>query len=112
VEAGSPAGSDLAECFQDVASRMDLYRSYSELMSELTRRLEEIVPPEAARRSAWLERVFAPLTVQVIERMRTEGLDLARPEGQSAEMTRPQRKALALQFRRIADGFRAARVAH
>ena len=94
--------------FEEVAARMDLYSSYAELMVELTRRLEEIVPAEAQRRSAWLERVFAPLTARVIDQMRPEGLDLSRPDGQAAEMTRPQRKVLAQQFKSIAAGFRSA----
>jgi hypothetical protein len=108
VEGGRSAGSDLAEAFEEIASRMDLYQSYSELMLELTRRLEEIVPADPLRRSAWLERVFAPLTVHLIDRMRSEGLDLSRPDGQAAEMTRPQRKVLAQQFRIIAEGFQSA----
>ena len=77
-------------------------------MVELTRRLEEIVPAEAPPRSAWLERVFAPLTVRVIDQMRSEGLDLSRPEGQAAEMTRPQRRRWRNNSGCIAEGFRSA----
>ncbi len=107
VEGGPSAGLDLAEAFDEIAFRMDLYGSYSELMVELTRRLEGIVPADDSHRSAWLERVFAPLTVRVIERMRSEGLDLSRPEGRAAELTKPQRKVLAQQFQNIAAGFRS-----
>ncbi len=107
IDGGPSAAGDLGDAFEEVAFRMDLYSSYAELMVELTRRLEEIVPAEPLRRSAWLERVFAPLTARVIDQMRSEGLDLSRPDGQAAGMTRPQRKALAHQFRFIADGFRS-----
>ena len=108
VEGGPSAGTDLAEAFEEIAFRIDLYRSYCELMVEMTGRLEGIVPADALQRSAWLQRVFAPLTARLIEQMRSEGLDLARPEGQAAEMTRPQRRALAQQLRVIAEGFRSA----
>jgi hypothetical protein len=108
ISGGPSAADDLGDTFDEVAFRIDLYSSYAELMVELTRRLEEIVPAEAGLRSAWLERVFAPLTVRLIDQMRPEGLDLSRPDGQAAELTRPQRKALARQFRLIADGFRSA----
>jgi hypothetical protein len=108
LEGGPSAGDDLGVAFEEVAARMDLYSSYAELMVELTRRLEEIVPADAQRRSAWLERVFAPLTARVIDEMRSEGLDLSRPDGRAAEMTRPQRKVLAQQFQAIAAGFRSA----
>jgi hypothetical protein len=108
MDGGPSAGEDLGEAFSDIASRMDLYSSYDELMVELTRRLEEVVPADAQRRSAWLGRVFAPLTARVVERMRAEGLDLSRPDGRAAGLTRPQRKALSQQFRSIAEGFRTA----
>jgi hypothetical protein len=108
VEGGRSAGADLAEAFEEIATRIDLYQSYSELMMELTRWLEDIVPADPLRRSAWLQRVFAPLTVHLVDRMRSEGLDLSRPDGQAAEMTRPQRKVLAQQFRIIAAGFQSA----
>ncbi len=108
IDGGPSAAEDLGAAFEEVAARMDLYSSYAELMVEMTRLLEGVVPSEPGRRAAWLERVFAPLTVRVIDQMRSEGLDLSRPDGQAAEMTRPQRKALARQFRLIADGFRSA----
>jgi hypothetical protein len=108
VEGGPSAGEDLGEAFREVAARMDLYGSYDELMVELTRRLEEFVPADDRRRSAWLGQVFAPLTARVIERMRAEGLDLSQPDGRAAALTRPQRRALAEQFRSIAEGFHTA----
>ncbi len=108
AEGGPTAGDDLGEAFQEVAARMDLYGSYDELMVELTRRLEEVVPADAQRRSAWLGGVFAPITARVIDRMRAEGLDLSQADGRAAALTRPQRKILAQQFRSIAEGFRSA----
>ena len=110
IEGGPSAGDDLGVAFEDVAARMDLYSSYAELMVELTRRLEEVVPTDVQRRSAWLERVFAPLTARVIDQMRSEGLDLSRPEGRAAEMTRPQAQgagaAIQMDRRRLPIGRR------
>jgi hypothetical protein len=107
VDGEQSTGEDLGVAFRDIASKTDLYTTYDELMVELSRRLEEVVPADPQRRAAWLGRVFAPLTARVIERMRAEGLDLSRPDGRSATLTRPQRKVLAQQFRSISEGFRA-----
>ncbi len=107
IEGGPSAAAELAEAFDGVAGKMDLYGSYAELMVELTRRLEEIVPADAGRRAVWLQRLFAPLTTPIVNQMRSEGIDLTRADGQASDMTRPQRKVLAQQFRVVADGFRS-----
>jgi hypothetical protein len=88
---------------------MDLYRSYAEAYSELSRRLESLLPADPVRRAVWDERLFAPLTVHLIEGMRAEGLDLRRPEAQNVALTSGQRARLAELFRSMSQGFRATR---
>jgi hypothetical protein len=108
VEDGLSQGEALSSVFEGIAGRLGLYRSYEELLSELSRRLESIVPSDPARRSLWFREVFSPLTARVVERLRLEGLDLRVPEGRAAELTTAQRTALADAFRAIAEGFRSA----
>jgi hypothetical protein len=109
VPGGLEVGPPLAECFDAVADRMDLYHSYGEAFSELSRRLEPLLPPDAVRRSVWNERLFGPLTARLIEGLRAEGLDLRNPEAQTAALTSAQRARAAELFRSMARGFRATR---
>lgn len=106
LEGGSDRAEDLARNFEDVAARVALYASYSDLFVELSRRLDSIVPQEPALRKTWLERLFGPLTAPLIAEMRRQGLDLLTPAGQAAPLNTPQRDALAEQFREMASGFR------
>ena len=82
------------------------------MFQELSQRLEAIIPIEPNRRKLWLERVFTPLTVGLVPVLQAEGLDLSRPEGQSAPLSSQQRARLSEQFRLIADGFKASRNKH
>jgi hypothetical protein len=109
VKGGVEAAEVLAGTFEAIADRADLYQSYAELFSEISRRLETIVPAEPAWRALWMDKVFAPLTARLVERMLAEGLDLRRPEAQAAELSPSQKAQIAEQFREIAEGFRATR---
>jgi hypothetical protein len=65
IDGGPSAAGDLADAFEEVAARMDLYTSYAELMIKLTRRLEEIVPADARPGlSACLPRSRCPLSIR------------------------------------------------
>jgi hypothetical protein len=87
---------------------MDLYENYADTFAEMSRRLEPILPEEPSRRNRWIRRLFEPLTARLIEVMRSEGLDLRLPEGQSAPLSASQRASLADQFRLVAEGLRSA----
>ncbi|WZO96242.1 hypothetical protein EP7_003231 [Isosphaeraceae bacterium EP7] len=106
---GGPASAEgLAAAFDGIAGRMDLYRTYADAYQEISRRIEAAVPADPALRAAWGQRVFAPLTVRLVDRLRTAGVDLTRVEGQSAPLSDAQKEQLAEQFRAMAEGFRAA----
>lgn len=96
----------LASTFEAIAARVDLYTSYDDLYSELSRRLEAILPEDPARRAMWGDRLFQPLTVRLIEEMRTVDLDLRLPEGRAAGLSQAQRAHFAELFRAMAEGFR------
>ena len=106
LDIGSSLSNELSQTFVAIAGRMNLYRSYDEAFSEISRRLDAIVPQDPARRGVWIERLFAPMTAWMIEEMRGEGLDLSTPGGRASAMTATQRDRLAEIFRTIGEGFR------
>jgi hypothetical protein len=106
LDGGREAAPELAAAFEEAAARVDLYDSYTELYSELSRRLEPILPADPARRRAWDQSLFGPLTAQVVQVMGQAGVDLRTPEGLHAPLPDVLRRALAAQFREMAAGFR------
>jgi len=106
LDIGSSLSNELSQTFVAIAGRMNLYRSYDEAFSEISRRLDAIVPQDPALRGIWIERLFAPMTTWMIEQMRGEGLDLSTPGGRASAMTATQRDRLAEIFRAIGEGFR------
>jgi len=107
LRGGAEAAEPLARVFEDAADRMDLFHTYADAFSEISRRLEEILPGEPSKRNPWVDQLFNPLTARTLEVMRVEGLDLRTPEGQNATLSTPQKAALAEQFRLMAEGFRS-----
>jgi hypothetical protein len=106
---GGPALAEaMAETFDNIAGRIGLYRSYEEAFSEMSRRLDAIVPQEPTRRAIWIERLFVPVTSRLVEEMRKEGLDLSSATGRAATMTEAQRTRMADVFRAIGEGAKAA----
>lgn len=102
-------GAELAEIYARIAGRMDLYESYNELLHELSRSLEPLIPADPAARSAWNERLFVPLTGHLLDRLRAESLDLTRPDALAAPFNDAQRGALARFFAEVAEGCRTFR---
>ena len=107
VPGGPESAEGLGRAFADTADRMDLYYSFADAFSEMSRRLEPILPADPTLRKSWEDRVFHPLTSRLVESSRSEGLDLRTAEGQSSPLTAGQRAALAEQLRLMAEGFRS-----
>lgn len=104
VPNASEVAEGLASAFDDCAARVDLYRCYDELFSELSRRLDGVVPREPATRAIWLERVFLPLTDRLADEIRPTGLDLRQPAGRAVALTEAQKRRLADTFHALARG--------
>jgi len=102
---GPDRAEELARVFEDVSTRMDVYESYQDAHSEMARRLDQLIPKEEPSRSEWIARVFNPLTLRMIEAVKVEGLDLARPSAQKSRLKPGARKILADHFHAMADGF-------
>ena len=92
----------LAEVFEAAALRMDLYRTHGEISSELSRRLDAVVPSDPARRTRWNSLFFEPLSAQTVASMASLGLDLRAPGSQETPLTRPQKDELRRLFDRTA----------
>jgi hypothetical protein len=92
----------LAEVFQAAALRMDLYRTYGEIFSEISRRLDAVVPADPVRRSRWNALLFEPLTAQTVASLLPVGLDLRVAGSQDALLTSLQKQELRVLFERLA----------
>jgi hypothetical protein len=109
IEGGSRYADDLSKAFDTVADGINSYRSFSDAIADMTRRLDAVVPRDKERRAVWIERMFSPLMARTAAGMKAEGLDVSRPEAQARPMTRDQKARLAEQFRYTAAGLRATR---
>jgi hypothetical protein len=105
---GPALAGPLSDVFDRIAQRMDLYSSYGEAFQEMSRQLDVLVPAEPARRRAWIDGLFRPLTGNVIDVLRADGLDLRLPGAQDAALTPAQKQRLATVFRALAEGARGA----
>ncbi len=110
IDGGPRYSDELARAFDGVADRIGAYKSYSDAIAEMTRRLDAVVPRDKERRAVWVERLFTPIMAKIVVGMRLEGLDITQPEGQTKELSRSERAKLAEQFRYTAAGFRSSRV--
>ncbi len=99
----------LAEVFHSAALRMDLYRTYGEIFSEISRRLDAVVPADPVRRGRWNALLFEPLTTQTVGSLLPLGLDLRVPGSQETPLTGVQKQELRGIFERLAQGLAPAR---
>lgn len=107
IDGGPALAGPLAQAFEGVAERVDLYTTYADVFREMSMRLNTVIPEDQARRAVWVDRLFTPLTARLVERLRGEGLDLVRSDGQSAPLSPRQKAVLAEVYQSAASGFRA-----
>jgi len=107
-EDGRPSAEALAAAFETIAVRIDLYETYADILQGTSSGLEPVLPSDPARRTAWNDRLFVPLSRHLIDDMRTLGLDLSRPEALNVPLSAAARNRLADEFRAMARGFRSA----
>jgi hypothetical protein len=109
IEGGNLYAEDLSRTFDTIADGIDTFKTFNDTMNDLTRRLDAIVPRDKDRRAVWIEQLFSPLMAKVVVGMKTEGIDLSRPEVQLKPLSKSQKARLAEQFRYTAAGLRASR---
>jgi hypothetical protein len=98
------AANRLAPAFAHVATRMDLYESYEDVLQGISSCLQPLLPTEPDQRSQWEGRLFLPLTDALIREIRPTGLDLSRPEGIVQPLSSLQKKSMSESYRLIAKG--------
>ena len=104
----SRIGEDLGAAFEGVAERMALYTSYDEVFSEISRRIDSVLPDAGESRTDLIQTVFEPLSAQILRSLRAEGLDLARTNAAKKPLSAGQKARLASTYQAIARGFKAA----
>jgi hypothetical protein len=104
--AGRATLEQAAGAFDSVSARVPLYTSFSDLSTELMRRLDVVIPADPSWRRYWSEAIFAPLSEHVASEMQRAGLDLRGPQGQDQPLGQAHREQLqrllaayALEFR-------------
>ncbi len=96
----------LAGEFDLMAARADSFKNYFEMISELTHRLDMVVPREVGRRAEWMDQFFKPWMGKIALEMRPTGVDFDQPVGQVKVLSKAQRARLVEQLRFTAAGLR------
>src|SRR5262249_51056682 len=103
----SPAlAGEISRAFGEVAWRTSLYESYEDMLSEISRRLDALLPADAAAPADWEREFLGPLTAEILPAPQAAGLDLRRPEAEATPLTPSQKDRLTGLFRGIARGVR------
>ncbi len=97
----------VADVFDAIADRTDLYSTFGSLSSEAMRRLDAVIPQDPQSRLLWSQGVFLPLTQQTAAEMLPLGLDLRLPGSQQQALTPAQKEKLQKLFRIYAKMFRS-----
>lgn len=104
VPGGLAVAPELARAFQEVADRLDLYESGGAMFLELSRRVETLLPADAAGRAAWVQRFCTPVTMRLAERLRASGLDATQPRALEVPLNPTQKDGLEDELRAVAAG--------
>ena len=105
---GRQVAAQVADVFESVAGRAELYTSFAELQDELRRRLDVVVPAEPLQRQAWAQTVFQPLTQVTAGQLAASGVELQSPQSQSQPLTPEQWQGVRSHFLMLARAFRSA----
>jgi hypothetical protein len=86
----------VAEALEAIADRTSLYSTFADLSTEMTRRLDAIVPAERAMRQTWAQTLFVPLSQLLTSDLWSVGIDLRLPYAAGHALTRAQGPARAI----------------
>lgn len=108
VEDGPRIASEVADVIEAIADRATLYPSFDHLLSELSRRLDVVIPADPRQRTAWNQAVFAPLTAHTTAALLSADIDLRRAPGLGQTLSAPQKARVRDHYRQVARAFRDA----
>jgi hypothetical protein len=100
------AGS-VADILDAICERCSLYASFAELQSELSRRLDGVIPTDPSQRAAWIQNVFLPLTSLTASELLTGGVDIRVRAGIEQVLTPAQQERIRNYLQKMAKAFRA-----
>jgi hypothetical protein len=96
----------VAEVFEAISDRVDLYSTFADLTSELTRRLDTVIIKDPYARQYWSQLVFMPLTQRTVAELLPDGLNLALPQSHHQTLTPSQKTKLQILFRTYSQEIR------
>jgi hypothetical protein len=105
---GPRLASEIADVLESVSERATLYPSFDYLLSELSRRLDVVIPSNPSLRAEWNQGVFAPLTAYTASQLLTAGINLSQPEGLRQPLNASQRGQVRDHYQKVARAFRTA----
>lgn len=106
IPSGGRTASEVADVFEGVAGRVALFKCFGELQSELSRRLDVVIPADPASRQLWSGQVFGPLSQITAAEFLPVGLDLRLASAFEQPIEPPQRERIANFYRNLAEAFR------
>jgi hypothetical protein len=98
---------EVADILDSICERCSLYTSFGELQSEVSRRLDAVIPTDPSQRSAWIQNVFLPLTSVTANELLASGIDIRVRAGVEQVLAPAQQERLRNHFQRMAKAFRA-----
>ncbi len=103
-----PLAERIADVFDQVADRADVYPSFDYLSSEMTRGLDVVLSRDPQTKLIWSEGIFLPLSRRLEAELLAAGLDLRLPYAQQQPLTAAHKDAIRKFFRAYAQEFRSA----
>jgi hypothetical protein len=107
IPGGEETATQVGDVFEAIAGRASLYTSFSQLQSELTRRLDVIVPLDPSARNQWSSQVFVPLSQMTASELLAAGIDLRVPSSSDRPLEPAQRERIGAFYRSLAVAFRS-----
>lgn len=107
IPGGEETSAQVGDVFEAIAGRATLYTSFSQLQSELARRMDVVVPTEPATRNRWSSQVFVPLSQITAAEMMAAGIDLRVPSASDRPLESSQRERIGAFYRSLAVAFRS-----
>lgn len=107
IPQGHETAARVAEVFEAIAQRAALYSSYSELQSELNRRLQDAIPLDPNLHSLWANQVFGPLSQLTGTEMLAVGIDLRSPSSLVLPLDAAQKERIQTFYQSLAGAFRS-----
>ena len=107
IPGGEETSAQVGDVFEAIAGRAALYTSFAQLQSELTRRLDVVVPTEPEARQQWSTRVFGPLSQMTAAELVAAGIDQRQPTAADRPLEAMQRERIGSFYRSLAVAFRS-----